>query len=94
MKDSKLMVYENLKIFDITDNNGKIVYYGYTKCKLCRKLAEMKHIYKLNINCNKFKAVFDKYGIDTLIIGLVDVISVNDIGEVDKNELTQNNIID
>ena len=68
--------------------------YGHTKIKLSNKLAEMKYLYKSNRNCNKFKSVFDRYGSDNLIIGLVDVISLSDIDEVNKKikELTQHNI--
>ena len=90
------MSYENIKLFAITDNNDKPLYYGHTKINLSSKLAEMKYLYKLNRNCNKFKSVFDKYGIDNIRIGLVDVISLNDIDEINKTvkELTHKNIHD
>ena len=86
------MLYENLKLFKLTDINNNILYYGHTKTNLSSKLAEMRYLYKLDRNCNKFKSVFDRYGPDNLIIGLVDVITLNDIDDVNKkiNELTQN----
>ena len=78
------MLYENLKILKLTDNNNNNLYYGHTKTNLSAKLAEMKYLYKLDKNCNKFKSIFDRYGSDNLIIGLVDVISLKDIDEVKK----------
>ena len=94
IQDSNTMLYENIKIFNITDNNGNPIYYGYTKSMLSTKLAEMKYLYKLDKVCNRFKSVSDKYGIDNLKIGLVDVISLNDIDELNEiiKDLTQNNI--
>ena len=87
-----LMLYENLKLFNLTDINNNILYYGHTKTNLSSKLAEMRYLYKLDRNCNNFKSVFDRCGPDNLIIGLVDVITLNDIDDVNKkiNELSQN----
>ena len=88
------MSYNDIKLFKLTDTNNNIIYYGHTKSNLSRKLAEMKYLYKLTLNCNKFKSVFDKYGIDNIRIGLVDAMSFNDIDHLNKkiDELTQNNI--
>ena len=88
------MSYNDIKLFKLTDTNNNIIYYGHTKSNLSRKLAEMKYLYKLNLNCNKFKSVFDKYGIDNIRIGLVDAMSFNDIDHLNKkiDELNQTNI--
>ena len=88
------MSYNDIKIFKLTDTNNNIIYYGHTKSNLSRKLAEMKYLYKLTLNCNKFKSVFDKYGIDNIRIGLVDAMSFNDIDHLNKkiDELNQTNI--
>ena len=87
---------EHIKLFTLTDTNDKPIYYGHTKVKLSNKLAEMKYLYKSNRNCNKFKSVFDKYGIDNIRIGFVDVTSLKDIDEINKKirELTYTNIND
>ena len=88
------MAYNDIKLFKLTDTNNNIIYYGHTKSNLSRKLAEMKYLYKLTLNCNKFKSVFDKYGIDNIRIGLVDAMSFNDIDNLNKkiDELSQTNI--
>ena len=88
------MSYNDIKLFKLTDTNNNIIYYGHTKSNLSRKLAEMKYLYKLTLNCNKFKSVFDKYGIDNIRIGLVDAMSFNDIDHLNKkiDELNQTNI--
>ena len=75
---------ENIKLFTLTDTNDKPIYYGHTKIKLSNKLAEMKYLYKSNKHCNKFKSVFDKYGTNNIRIGLVDIVSLGDIDEINK----------
>ena len=77
-------MYENIKIFKLIDSDKNTVYYGHTKINLSSKLAEMRYLYKIKRNYNKFKSVFDTYGPDNLTIGLVDVSSFNDIDEVNR----------
>ena len=77
-------MYENIKIFRLIDSDNTTVYYGHTKINLRSKLAEMRYLYKIKRNYNKFKSVFDTYGPDNLTIGLVDVSSFNDIDEVNR----------
>ena len=52
----------------------------------------MKYLYKLNLKCNKFRSVFDRYGTDNILIDLVDVVSFDDIDHLNKKikELTYN----
>ena len=73
------MSYNNIKLFKLTDTSNNAIYYGHTKTNLSRKLAEMKYLYKVNLNCNKFKSVVEKYGTDNILIDLVGVSSFDDI---------------
>ena len=89
------MSYNDIKLFKLTDTSNNVIYYGHTKSNLSRKLAELEYLYKLDLNCNTFKSVFDKYGIDNIRIGFVDAMSFNDIDHLNKkiDDLTQNNVI-